>query len=128
MKKIKDMNTLELSALLVECAEPMGNLAADNEVFEAFRRCTMRGVGLKQRNGLRFILRTYAELFPLLFGEKHRMDTLRIMAAVEGKPLQEVIDMNGAEIIADFKKAWEEQLQDFFIQSAPTEQDDASSH
>lgn len=128
MKKIAEMDVLELSSLLVEIAEPIGNLAADNEVFEAFRRCTMRGLGLKQRNGLRFILQTYSEMMPLLFGDKHKIDTLRVLAAIEGTSLEEVMKLNGAEVFERFKKAWEEHLQDFFTQSALTEQADASSH
>lgn len=128
MKKINEMTTMELSTLLLDIAEPMNNLASDDELFEAFRRCTLQGMKLKQRNGLKFIMQTYGELVSKLLGEKHRMDTLRILAAVEGKPITELMTMNGTEVLADIKKAWEDNLKDFFSQSAPTAQRDASLH
>ena len=128
MKKIVEMDALELSSLLIEIAEPIGNLADDDEVFECFRKCTTRGLKLKQRDGLHFILKTYSKLIPLLLGEKHKRDTLRILAAIEGKSVNEIIHMNGKQLIDDFRAAWEDKLEGFFTQSVPTEQADASSH
>lgn len=121
MKKLTEMNGWELMGALVELSEPVNHLVNDDEVWECFRECTKRGVGLKREDGFRFILKAYSELFPLLCGEKHKLDTLKIISIAEGKSVTEAMNQNGAELLSSFEKAYKECLEPFFIKSAHTE-------
>ena len=51
-------------------------------------------------------------------GEKHKRDTIKILAIVSGKPVSEAMSMNGAELIKEFGAIYKEQLEPFFIKSA----------
>ena len=121
MAKLTEMNGWELSRALADLAEPVGNLVNDDEFWDAFKECTKRGVGLQQKNGLRFILKTYSDLFPLLMGERHIRDTFRILAITEGKTMEEVARMNGMELFTEMRNVFREQLQPFFTLSALSE-------
>lgn len=121
MAKLTELNGWDLMSALAELAEPVGNLVNDDDVWNCFKRCTKKGVSLKPENGFRFLLKTYAELFPMLCGERHKMDTLKIIAIAEGKTIKEVMSKNGAEILRDFEKAYREVLEPFFIKSARSE-------
>lgn len=109
-KKLLEKNGLEICATLTAMAEPIRNFMEDKEFTEAFKRCTIGGV----ENKLTEFLQIYAELMPQLFGEKHRRDTLRILAEIEGKTVNEMLKMNGADLIADALDAWKEQIGPFF--------------
>lgn len=117
-KKLEELNGWELMGALAELAEPVGNLAEDDELWECFRECTKSAWQLKQRDGLRFLLKTYSKLFPMLMGEKHKRDTVKILAIVSGKSTQEAMKMNGAELMAEFSAVYKERLEPFFIKSA----------
>ena len=93
MSKLAEMTGWELMGALAEIAEPVGNLVNDDAFWDCFVDCTRRGVGLKQKDGLRFLLRTYAKLIPIVCGG-HKNDTARILAVIEGKPVAEVMQMN----------------------------------
>lgn len=118
MKKLTELNGWELMQTLAELAEPVGNIVNDESVWECFKECTKNGVGIKTNNSFRFLLKTYAKLAPLLLGDGHRKDTLSILAAVEGKPLNEIMQMNGAELLKDFSSAYKGVLEPFFTKSA----------
>ena len=62
------------------------------------------------------ILKIYAEIAPLLFGEKHLRDTMTILAEIEGKSVKDLLLMNGVELMGDAVKAFTEQLKPFFMQ------------
>lgn len=117
-KKLEDLSGWELMGALAELAEPVGNLAEDDEIWECFRECTKNAWQLRQKDGFRYLLKTYSKLFPLLMGEKHKRDTIKILAIVSGKPVSEAMSMNGAELIKDFGAIYKEQLEPFFIKSA----------
>lgn len=120
-KKLNEMQTYELMAALVELAEPVGNLADDDEFWDRFRDCTKKAWKLQQRDGLRFLVKTYAELGSLLFGEKHKHDIVKIFSIVAGKTIKETMEMNGAEMFSEFVKVYKEKLEPFFIKSALSE-------
>ena len=119
MKKLEEMEAWELMGTLAELAEPVSNLVNDEQLWEDFRKCTAKGVSLKRQEGLLFILKTYGKLGPALLG-KHRMDTLRVLAIVKGKRVEELMHMNGTEVLQDFKKVYKEILEPFFIKSVPS--------
>lgn len=118
MAKLRELNGWDLMGALVELAEPIGNLANDEAVWECFRECTKKGVSIKQKDGFRFLVTTYSKLIPLVLGVEHRKDMMRILSVVEGKPVAEVMAMNGAELLKDFEQAYKETLEPFFIKSA----------
>lgn len=113
MKKFKDMEAWELMTALAEMAEPVNNIVSDDELWETFKECTKRGLRLKQKDGLQYILKTYGKLAPKLLGE-HKADTLKILSIVEGKKLEDLMHMNGAELLKDFTAVYKEQLESFF--------------
>lgn len=121
MRKLDDLTTAELMAVLADIAEPVANFAEDDEFFELFRKYTARGMLLKQRDTSRFLMRTYGRLVPMMIGEKHINDTMRILAAVTGTSVKEMMAMKGKQTIMLLKEAMNEYLTPFFTQSAPTE-------
>lgn len=119
-KKLTELNGWELTAALLEVAEPIGNLACDDVFWSTFEECTRQGIGLKPKDTLRFLLKTYSRLFPILFGEEHKLDTFRILSVIEGEPVEKLMEKSGAELLKDCEKAFKEQLRPFFFKSEHT--------
>ena len=109
-KKLLEQSAAEMAAHLVELAAPVKNFLDDDEIRETWVECTKQGV----KNKLESILVVYADMAPLIFGEKHLKDLLRILAAVEGKSVSEMLEMNGAELMKDTLAAWNDQIKPFF--------------
>ena len=117
MAKLKDMKGWEMMAALAELAEPVGNLARDDAFWDVFKECTKRGVGLKQQNTFRYLLTAYSELFPILMGEAHRLDTFKILAIANGVTVEQVTKMSGPEMLNSAKEAMQEIIIPFFTRS-----------
>lgn len=109
-KKLMEKNGAEICTALVAMADPIRSFLDDKEFGETFKACTKRGAD----NQLTEFLQIYADLIPLLFGDKHRKDTLIILAEIEGTTVKEMLKMNGADLIADTLAAWREQIGPFF--------------
>lgn len=109
-KKLMEKNGADICLALVEIAGPIQNFLDDKEFSDRFKECTKRGVS----NKLEGFLQIYADMVPLLFGDKHRNDTLKILAQIEGKTVSGMLKMNGAELLADTIAAWKEQIGPFF--------------
>ena len=112
MAKLLEKNGAEMCAALASLALPVKAFLDDDEIRETFRKCTKKGAD----NKLTSFLTVYADMAPLLFGEKHVRDTVAILAVVEGKTVQEMLKMNGVELMKDALDAWKEQIQPFFTQ------------
>ena len=112
MAKLLEMNGAEMAAALVSIAQPIKAFTEDKEFVDAFREATKEGM----RKNLHSILTIYADLVPILFGDKHLKHTLSILATVEGTTVSKMLKMNGAELLGDALKAWKEQIAPFFIQ------------
>ena len=112
MAKLLEKNGAEMCAALVSIAAPIKKLMDDPEFDQAWKRATKKGL----KTGMTDILQIYADLAPLLFGDKHVKDTLSILATIEGKPVNELLKMNGTEMLCDALKAFNEQLKPFFLQ------------
>lgn len=110
MAKLLEKNGAEMCAALVSIAGPIKAFMEDQEISETFKACTEKGY----KNQLTSILAIYADMTPLLFGEKHLKNTLAILAAVEGKKVSELLKMNGVELLKDALEAWKDQIQPFF--------------
>jgi len=121
-KKIEELSGWELTSALVELAEPVGNLAADDRFWKVFKACTQRAVYLREKDGLRFMLKSYSKLVPVLLSDEHKQDTMRILAVLEGAPYDEVMRRNGAEILKDLSRIFEDKVVPFFTKSMPTGQ------
>ena len=109
-KKLMEKNGAEICTSLVSIAEPIRNFLDDPEFITTFKECTKKGA----ENRLQEYLQIYADMMPLLFGDKHRKDTLQILAEIEGSTVREMLKMNGADLLADTIKAWNEQVGPFF--------------
>ena len=120
-KKLLELNAGELAAALLEIAEPIGNLVNDEPLFEAFKKATANGVSLRvnDRSGLQFLMKTYAEVIPMLLSPEHTQDVFRIISVVEGEPISKLMKMNGLQVLKDAYAAFKEQLKPFFTFAAP---------
>jgi len=110
--KLLEKNGAEMCAALVSIAAPIKAFIEDKQVSDTFRACTKKAVDDK----LTGFLTIYADMMPLLFGDKHLKDTLAILAVVEGKTVKEMLKMNGVELMKDALSAWKEQIEPFFTQ------------
>jgi len=119
MRKIDEMTTEELTNLMFELAGPVGNLVQDDDFWTALQETTKAGMKLRQKDTLRFILTAYARLTPILFG-KYRGDTIKIISIIENRPVSEVSNANGMEVLRNLILEYWEKLRPFFTTSAPT--------
>lgn len=110
MAKLMEKNGAEMAASLVKIAVPLRRFMEDAEFDEAWKKATKKGLD----TGMTDVLRIYAELVPLLFGDAHLKDTLAILAEIEGVKVSEMLKMNGVDMIADALQAFNEQLKPFF--------------
>ena len=109
MAKLLEKNGAEMCAALASIAIPIKKYLDDPEFMEIFKAKTREGTKANS-------LSVYADLIPILFGEKHRNDTLQILATIEGTTVSKMLKMNGTELMKDALDAWKNQLAPFFIQ------------
>ena len=110
MAKLLEKNGAEMCAALVSLAAPIKHFTDDEELIEKFRECTEKGFKY-QLHGIAVI---YAEIVPILFGEKHLNDIMTILAVIEGKNVKDLLKMNGVDLMVDAMNAWKEQIAPFF--------------
>lgn len=99
MKKLREMNIDEMSVAICRMAEPIANLVEDGAVMDAFR--AMAEKGKAATNMLQNMGAFLSTLVPVLLGDKHRQDTLAVMAAVCGQSVEELKVRNGMDVIKD---------------------------
>ena len=121
-KKLLDLNGAELMAAFVRLAAPIGRLVEDDELFEALMESSRDAIGAQaaKRSKLGGFLAAYARIVPKLLGEEHIRDTAEVFAVIEGKTVSELLEMNGAELMADVMRAWKEQLGPFLSRCTGT--------
>lgn len=112
MAKLLEKNAAEMAAALVSIATPVKNFLQDEEFMKVFKERTKDGV----RNRTTDVLTVYADLVPLLIGEKHLPDVLQILAVVEGTDVKKMLKKNGVEVLQDALIAWQTQIAPFFTQ------------
>lgn len=112
MAKLLEKNGAEMCAALVGIAAPVKAFLEDKEFQDTFKECTKKGVN----NQLQGFATIYADMVPLMFGKRHIKDTLTILSVIEGKSVNELMKMNGVEMLKDALEAWKEQIQPFFTQ------------
>ena len=109
-KKLMEKNGAEMCAALVSIAAPIKRFLDDPEFDAAFKEATKKGLKM----GTNDVLKVYADLVPMIFGDKHIKDTMAILSAIEGKSVKALLAMNGADLIADTIAAFNDQLAPFF--------------
>lgn len=109
--KLLEKNGAEMMAALANIAIPLKHLMDDEEFDQAWKEATKKGL----RMGMNDVLRIYADIAPLLLGDKHLKDTMAIISEIEGVSVKELLKMDGTEMLCDVLKAYKEQLQPFFI-------------
>jgi hypothetical protein len=113
--KLSEMNTVEMADALVELAEPIGNIAADDAIVEK-----MRYLGTKKTN-VEIFGAAIAELAPFLL-KSHFDDTCAVVAVLADKTVDDVKNQKGLQTIADMKNCFDRELFDFFKSAVPTGQ------
>lgn len=114
MKKLLDKTGAELFASLVNIAAPIGNLVKDEKLFTALSDSVKNWTaGTLQHNNLAFVMNLYSGVVPTLFCADHVKDVMLILAEIEGTNVNEMLQMNGADLINDVIKAWKEQIGPF---------------
>ena len=112
MAKLLEKTGAEMAAALVSIAQPLKRFMEDKEFDAAFKKATQKGLDTKMTD----ILAIYTEIVPLLLGDKHLKDTMAIVSVIEGKPVKELLAMNGTQLLADILSAFNEQIKPFFLQ------------
>ena len=116
MAKLLEKNGAEMCSALVDIAASLKRFMDDDKFDKAWKQATKKGITL----GTTDILKAYADLVPMIFGEEHLKDTMSILSVIEGKSIKELLEMNGTELIADAIKAFNEQLKPFFTRLGVT--------
>lgn len=110
MAKLLEKNGAEICSCLVKIAGSLRRFMDDEEFDQAWKKATKKGL----KTGMTDILTIYADIVPLMFGDKHLKDTLAILAEIEGKSVKELMAMNGTDLLADAFAAFNEQIKPFF--------------
>ena len=111
MPKLLEKNGAEMAAALVNISGIIKRFMKDEEFNRLFKEATRTGVKNRQTD----LMEIYVDLIPKLFDEVHMNDTMRLLAEIEGKSAQELLAMNGTELLEDALKAWREQIVPFFL-------------
>lgn len=100
MKKLSQMNAVELSDVLCKIVSPMERLMNDADVVECFKSL---GEIIKTANAspMEFFGRCMTNIIPVFLGEKHREDTFAIAAALKGVTVDEVRQQTGMTLVVD---------------------------
>lgn len=93
MKKLAELNVDEMTLLMCRVAEPAGNLFADGAVIAAF--VDVAKVLQEANFRLAGIAYFASKIIPVLLGDAHKEDTLAILAAFDGRPVDELRKQNG---------------------------------
>ena len=110
MAKLMEKNGAEMCAALASMAIPIKRFLDDAEFMAIFKDRTKEG--MRTASGMA----VYADIVPMLFGDKHRDDTLQILAIIEGTTVSKMLKMNGMELMKDAMDAWKNQIAPFFTQ------------
>lgn len=114
--KLSEMNGKELSACLCKIAAPIERIGMDEKTMTAFQNIAGMGDLNRIQQGAALI----GEFIPLLLGD-HQTDTFAILAAMNGKTVDEISEQKGMQTIRELKSALSDpELMDFFTSSVRT--------
>lgn len=100
MKKLAEMNAIELSDVLCRIAEPVGRLVSSPDVHETLLQI---GERLKDVQGgmISYFGTAVSMVAPAFMAESHRDDVFAIVAGIKGITLDEVRNQNGAQTLGE---------------------------
>lgn len=99
MKKLSEMNTSELMDTLCRIAEPVGKIFADPAVGDAFAR--VYKATQEKSSPLHFYALCASELMPVLMGEEHRGNVLKVLSCIKGVTPEMLEKQNGMDTMRD---------------------------
>lgn len=116
--KLSEMNGEELSVCLCKIAEPLERIGFDEKTTETFQK--IADLSKSGMNNIRQTSMMIGKFIPLLLGD-HREDTFAILAAINGKTVEEIRSQKGMQTIKELKNALADpDLMDFFSSSVRT--------
>ena len=116
--KLSEMNGEELSVCLCKIAEPIERIGFDAKTTAAFQE--IANLSKNSMNNIQQASMMIGKFVPLLLGD-HREDTFAILAAINGKTVEEIRNQNGMQTIKELKNALADpDLMDFFTSSVHT--------
>ena len=133
--KLSEMTVDQLTDCLCEIAAPVGNITSDPDIVALLKEFAAKGKAAKAKEDtpdaekkeekaditmVELVGGVLAKAVPLMF-KKHKNDTLRIIAALNGKTVREIERENGIAVIKMLKSSFDKELLDFFTSSKPTE-------
>lgn len=95
MKKFSEMNTEELSRTICTIAEKISNIINDYAIMEEFSK--MKNLINNDAPALQTFSAFASGLLPALLGDAHREDVFAIIAAFDGKTVDELKQQNGLQ-------------------------------
>lgn len=116
--KLSEMNSKELCTALCVLAEPVGRIAADDEVADALKRMAENKANHTVMG--RLIGTAYADFVPLLL-KKHKDDTFAVLSILTGKTVEELEKQNGFQLMKDVRSVFNSELIRFFGSSVDAE-------
>lgn len=116
--KLSEMNGEELSVCLCKIAEPIERIGFDKKTTAVFQE--IADMSKDNMNNIQKASAMIGKYVPLLLGD-HREDTFAILAAINGKTVEEIRSQKGMQTIKELKNALADpNLMDFFTSSVRT--------
>lgn len=109
--KLLEMNAESLCNELLELSGPISEIAEDkalSDLLQAYRQ-----EDREKTPAVLLLARMWGRLLPILLKD-HREAFLRILASVNGKPIDEVLKMPMPELAVNIAKAWRQEIRPFF--------------
>lgn len=99
MKKLNELNGVEMADVLCEIIEPMGRLMDDEKVVDCFGK--LADIIKSNPSQMLFMAKCLREVTPVFLGTEHRDDTFAIVATLSGTTVDEVKEKPGVDLIMD---------------------------
>ncbi len=105
--KLSEMTTPQFAECAARIAAPIGRLTKTKEMQTFFSQHAN-----KELNGM-LAASAILELFPV-FLQSHYADTVEVIAALTGKPVEEINAQSGLQTVKDVRESWDRELLGFF--------------
>lgn len=113
--KLSEMNADQLADALCEIAEPLGNIASDEESNAIIKKFAKPGITRFEQ-----IVVMTTQLIPLIL-KKHKPDTFVILAFLSERTVEDCKAMNGLELGKECRAYFsDKKLLDFFKPAVTT--------
>lgn len=103
MKKLSELNSVELATVLCKIAEPAANIFSDPAVSDFFAKA--EEARKEAPNAMVFYARLVALGAPVILGDQRREDIFAILAAVRGVDVQVIREQPGMQTVQEVVQA-----------------------